>query len=237
MPFGMESYVQAVVVQGTVYVGGGYAGYKSDNYIVMEYDTQSGKWAGLPPYRACDFAMTVINNQLVLVGGSDNGPRSKVVGVWRAGRREWTYPYPKMATAREQCSAVVYNEWLVVAGGRGDRWGVLSSVEVMNTDSKQWYVGPPIPTGWNSMKTAIVGDMCYFMGGYIGVPGASYTTPTDMVYRVSLPALISQLHSQESRKKGGHYQLLWKEISGLQLIRSTPLSISAWVLACIRWLG
>ena len=89
MPFGMESYVQAVVVQGTVYVGGGYAGYKSDNYIVMEYATQSGKWAGLPPYRACDFAMTVINNQLLLVGGVEH-TYSKVVGVWRADRREWT---------------------------------------------------------------------------------------------------------------------------------------------------
>ena len=68
--FQMSDYMQSVIVQGTVYVGGGYVGRDSrNNYIVMVYDTTSGKWATLPPYRACEFAMTVINNQLLLVGG------------------------------------------------------------------------------------------------------------------------------------------------------------------------
>ena len=42
------------------------------------------------------------------------------------------------------CSVVGYNEWLVVVGGGGDV-GLLSSVEILNTDSKQWYAGPPTP--------------------------------------------------------------------------------------------
>ena len=67
MPFRMSNYVQSVMVEATVYVGGGYAGVSS-NHIVMAYDTSSGKWAKLPPYRARYFAMTVINSQLVLVG-------------------------------------------------------------------------------------------------------------------------------------------------------------------------
>ena len=128
MPFGMEDSLQSVVVKGRVYVGGGEAGY--DNYIVMEYDISSGKWAKLPLYRACYFAMTVINNQLVLVGGWEHGDRSKVLGVWRAESKEWTHPYPDMPTARSHCSAVVYNEWLAVAGGGGNGGGRLSSVAV-----------------------------------------------------------------------------------------------------------
>ena len=76
MAFVMTSYVQSVVVEGTVYAGGGYAGYGSDNvYIVMTYDISTGKWATLPPYRAREFAMTAINNQLVLVGGEEHGNR------------------------------------------------------------------------------------------------------------------------------------------------------------------
>ena len=64
MPIGMSGYVQSVVVQGRVYVGGGGAGYGSpDNYIVMEYDISSAKWTKLPPYGARHFAMAVINNQ------------------------------------------------------------------------------------------------------------------------------------------------------------------------------
>ena len=52
------------MVQGIVYVGGGVVESFSDNndYIVMEYNTRSGKWGRLPPYRLWNFAMTVINS-------------------------------------------------------------------------------------------------------------------------------------------------------------------------------
>ena len=218
MPIGMSYYVQSVVVEGTVYFGGGREGFGSGNdYIVMAYDISTGKWATLPPYRACDFAMTAINNQLVLVGGRDYGNSSKV-GVWGA---QWTHPYPEMHTARSACSAVVYKEWLVVAGGwtEGAR---VSSVEVMNTNSKQWYAGPPTPTPWSCMRTAVVDDTCYFMGGIIS------RASTDKVYTVSLSALTSGLTSKEPRKNKSPK---WSEVSGLQLTDSTPLSISGSLLA------
>ena len=221
MPFEMGDSVQSVVVEETVYVGGGFVGYGSaydNNYIVMTYDISTGKWATLPPYSAYDFAMTSINNQLVLVGGNEHGDRSKVLGVWDADNKQWTNPYPEMHTSRSSCSAVVHNEWLVVVGG----WlpgRSLSSVEVMNTNTKQWYAGPPTPIPWNSMKTATVGDECYFMGGY------NVTGPTNTVYSVSLSALTTGLNSSTSEG----YR--WKEISGLQTTRSTPLSISGSLLA------
>ena len=62
------------------------------------------------------------------------GVYSNVLGVWRAESQEWTQNFPEMPIARSLCSAVVYNEWLVVAGGYRFRFGRLSSVEVMNTD-------------------------------------------------------------------------------------------------------
>ena len=224
MPFGMDGYVQSVVVEGTVYVGGGYAGIGSsdNNCIVMTYDISTGKWATLPPYRAQGFAMTAINNQLVLVGGyeHDGGGRSKVVGVLDADNKQWTHPYPQMHTARSHCSAVVHNEWLVVAGGLSASGPMLSSVEVMNTNSKQWYAGPPTPIPWVVMKTATVGNECYFMGGSTAI-----ASPTNTVYSVSLSALTTGLNS--STRKGQ----IWKEISGLQTAHSTPLSISGSLLA------
>ena len=222
MPFAMSDHVQSVVVQGRVYVGGGSAGFMSrDNYIVMEYDISSRKWTKLPPYEAQYFTMTVINNQLVLVSGGF----SKVLGVWRAESQEWTQNFPEMPTARFLCSAFVYNEWLVVAGGWDGRvW--LSSVDVMNTDTKQWFAGPPTPTPWTSMKTASVGDTCYFMGGSIEV---GLSAP---VYSVSLPALISQLCSLESRGENRQQLVqIWKEIPRLQTVHSSPITISGSLLA------
>ena len=119
MHFETADSVQSAVVQGTVYVGGGYTHYDSEDYTIKGYDTCSGKWAKLPPYRVKWFTMTVIHNQLVLVGGYDKHDCSKVVGVWRADTKQWTHPYPEMPTARAWCSAAVYNEWLVVTGGIG----------------------------------------------------------------------------------------------------------------------
>ena len=221
MPFGMTDYVQSVVVEGTVYVGGGNAGFDSDNnYIVMTYDISTGKWVTLPPYRASSFAMTAINNQLVLVGGTEQDNRIKVLGVWDADKKQWTHPYPEMYTARSSCSAVVYKEWLVVAGGLG---GVReSSVEVMNTNIKHWYARPSAPTPWTCMWTAVVSDTCYFMGGLVS--GDS----TDKVYTVSLSVLTSGLTPIEPWKIKIP---MWSEISGLQLTDSTPLSISGSLIA------
>ena len=218
MPFKMRSYIQSVLIQDTLYVGGGETGLDSDNnYVVMTYDITEGKWATLPPYRASHFAMTVINNNLLLVGGFQHGGYSKVLGVWRADSKKWTHPYPDMTTPRYLCSAVTYKQWLVVVGGWRSGNSV-STVEVMNTDTKQWYTGPPTPIAWSSMKTAVVGDMCYFMGG---------SNSSAEVYSVSLPALVSQLNPDSSAKD----TQIWKESSQLPVKYAAPLSISGSLLA------
>ncbi len=219
MPFGMSIIIYPVSSNaGRLYVGGGFAGWGSDNNcIVMEYVIRSGEWTTLPPYRAPHFAMAVISNQLVL-GGEEHGGYCKVLGVWRADRKACTYPYPEMPTARSGCSVVVYCEWLVAAGGRAGMRH-LSCVEILNTDSKQWYAGPPTPIPWDCMKTAVVGDMGYFMGGY-DIPGS----PTTKMYRVCIPTLLS--HIITSKASSGTDRQIWKEIPELQLIWSTPLSFS-----------
>ena len=75
------------------------------------------------------------------------------------------------------------------------------------------------------MKATVVGDMCYFMGGYTSTSGFR---GTDSVYCVSLPALISQAQSWVSRESS-HQE--WKEKRRLGIARSAPLSISGSLLA------
>ena len=206
-----------------MYVGGGYVGPGSDNnYIVMIYDISTGKWATLPPYRAWGFAMTAINNQLVLVGGRKYGYCTKLVGVRDADSKQWTHPYPEMHTARSSCSAVVHNKWLVVAGGMPSDGAILSSIEVMNIKCKQWHAGPRTCIPWFMMKTAIVDDKCFFMSGYTGEKLSSAAV-TSNVYSVSLLYLVSSI------QRDGWWG--WKEISGLQSTHFTPLSISGSLLA------
>ena len=220
MPFAISG-LESVVVQGTVYVGGGSTNRDENTYVVMEYDTSSGKWGELPPYITRNFAMTVINSHLVLVGGSNESR----LGVWRTDSKKWTHPYLNMPTVRVAPSAVTYKEWLIVVGGYDSDDNSLSSVDIMNTNNKQWHTAAPAPTAWYDMKTTVVGDICYFMRGYIGDNDYGRT---DMVYSVSLPALISQVNSKHSAEKG---QQIWKSISGLGFHFSTPLSLGGSLLA------
>ena len=220
MPFPMSIPIQSVLVQGTLYVGGGHTD-NNNEYIVMAYGISAGKWAMLPPYSLRLFAMTAIDNHLVLVGGRRSNC-SPLLGVWSEDSKKWTHPYPDMTTPRYQCSAVVYKQYLVVAGGMGPTGLNMSSVEIMNTDNESWYAGSQTPIAWRNMKTAVVGDTCYSMGGLI--EGVLYT---NKVYSVSLPALVSQLSSDSSAKDTQP----WKELPPLPVTRATPLSTSGTLLA------
>ena len=204
-------YVQSVKIEGKVYVGQGRSEKKS---VIMEYDICSEEWTELAPYTATDFAVTTINNKLVLVGGRnrESSERIKELGVWEEER--WQNPYPEMKKECSSCSAIAYRQWLVVAGGLPGGGGeMLTSVEVMNIETKQWYAGPSTPIGWHSMKTALVGDNCFFMGGYTG------ENPTSTVYRISL----LQWEASEERQ-------VWTEIHST-MIWSAPLSIGGALLA------
>lgn len=214
MPFGMTDYAQSVVVQEKVYVGGRNAYSDSNSYTVMEYDMKSEKWNTLPPYRAKDFAMVVVRDHLMLVGGREHDKKpTKIISRWNANHLKWTQPYRDMPIARFSCSAVAYNEWLIVAGGEAHHY--LASVEMLNTDMNEWHSGPPLPVPLCDMKTAKVGDIFYFMGGFDN----GYCT--DKVYSASIHTLCSS-------ERG---PMMWKEIPGLQLYKSAPLSISGSLLS------
>ena len=226
LPFAMGDYLQSVVIEGKVFVGGGYGGYGNDSeYIVMEYDGQSGEWAKLPRYRACNSALVAIENHLVLVSGYERSFRIKALGVWDSSAKQWVHPYPEMKVGRSSPSAVVYSDWLVVSGGRGDTEGRLSSVEALNIPLKQWHIASPMPVVWARMKSAVVGNTSYFMGGGIG--GASHTQD---VYSVYLPALIMQLNSK--CKTDGD---IWKKESTLTTTLSSPLSMHGCLFAFGGW--
>lgn len=194
----------------------------------MEYDIFTEEWATLPPYyRATDFAMTVVNKQLLLVGGYDEEQDLdlNILGVWIATDKKWAHPYPEMITPRYGCSAITYNNWVIVAGG-GTGGDILSSIEILNTDDKQWYTGPPTPGPWIDMKTALVGDLCYFIGDHINGWG------TDKMYSISVQTLL--LHLDFDVMKDASMQI-WYEIASPPNVSSSLLSFGEFLLVVGGW--
>ncbi len=218
MPVAMSVYIQSVQINDTVYVGGGDTDRDEDEYIVMAYNTQSCQWHTLPPYSTRLFAMTTINNKLVVVGGVNRDySKSSELGEWQPDSNQWTHPFPPMPTPRYVPSATSYKHWLVVAGGYH---GVcLQTVEVLDISNMQWSTGPSTPTPWYMMQSTTVGDTWYLMGG--GCEKLRQHSPD--VYSVSLEALVSHSASDSSN--------IWNKLPSLNCVWSCPLNIGGSLLA------
>ncbi len=213
MPIKMGTSVQSVI-SDTVYVGGGAA---DNDREVMKL--KKNRWTKLPEYTARWFAMTSLANRLVLVGGRDprNNKLTNQLAVFKSG--QWTHPYPPMNIARSSSTAVSFNNHIIVAGGRDDK-GYISSVEVLDVASRRWYIAQSLPHPRSSMKSTLIGNTLYLMGG------CDHTDRlTKTVYHVDLNELIAKALSNLDTPT------LWQTIEDTPLMRSAPLSIGRSLLA------
>ena len=191
LPFAV-GFLHSVVAQGRVYVGGGAADKYEDEGTVMMYEQGAG-WRRLPRYQYRRFAMAVLQDQLIVVGGIQlfTNEVTNQIAVWDS--RQWTHPYPPMPTPRRSPAVVTYIKWLVVAGGFDCDF--LSAVEIMDPN-KQWFIATPLPVRCRSMTSAIVGEECYFMGGFTDQSVIGH--PNKQVFHVSISAITSQAASQSA---------------------------------------
>ena len=222
MPIAMGTTVQSVVINNTVYVGGGDVHNHLDlgKCTVMKLDLQRDEWTKLPVYTAEFFAMTSLTNQLLLAGGADlNGKPTNQIATFDHDTNKWTHPHPPMTIARYASTAVCYNNHIIVAGGSDDQ-GRISSVEVLDTTSRRWYIAEPLPNPQSELKSTLVGDTLYLMGGRRDCTG-----PTKVVHKVDLNELITKAVSNQA------VSTLWQAIEDVPLKFSAPLSFMGSLLA------
>ena len=218
MPFSMWNNSHSVLLQEKVYIGGGEADTPENACTVMVYDPHSEEWNTLPEYEARSFGMAAINDQLVLVGGRSpsTGKKFKQVAVWDPESKRWVHRYPAMRTARHNLVAAAYGKWLMAAGGLGDG-GYLDDVEILDTTSSQWYSTTPLPLKCDRLRSAVVQDNWYLVGGFVG------DTRIRNMFRVSLPKLISSAVSQVPTS--------WNFLPDAPLGRCTVVALNGSLLA------
>ncbi len=173
----------AVVLDGKVYVGGGYTDIGDDEFIIQVYAPENDEWSLLPICPVRWFALAILNQQLIVVGGYAHKCVQSVVMVWDHTSKSWTRPFPNLPTARRSPSAVGYQQFLVVAGGHCGSY--LTAVEVLNSSTKQWYTTTPLPA-CSDPTPVVVGDTLHLLGGWSGT-----TSPNNRMLSIYLPALIS----------------------------------------------
>ena len=200
----------AVWLDGLVYVGSGHEAGVGVSYKIHIYDLVDCSWS-VPinaPY--CQFAMTTLNNNVVIAGGKDRSNRKTnqilALKTQTDGRHDQFSNYTKMTTARSSPAAVSHQGILIIAGGKDDRNKVLSSTEMFDSNSKQWYSCSNLPQPKHWLQSVIVNNTLYLLGG-CGKDGDS-----SAVFTASLNTLSK-------------HQLKWHTYQDTPYCQSVPVSV------------
>ena len=201
----------AVLLGGSLYVGGGFVGRSTDDYgdsyRLDVYNLTTNQWSSSPiitPY--CYFAMTVLDDKLVIAGGkTKNGEVVKKVLVLNT--EHWKN-YSEMLTARSCATAVAYHSMLIVVGGQikvEGKWTGLSTTELLDTTNGCWYTCNNLPSPHQQMKAVIMNDKLYLLGG------------VDKDFKLSPQVFVASLDNLST------HQLNWQSAPNTPWCRSAPV--------------
>ena len=124
--------------------------------------------------------MTTLNNKLVTAGGQDRN--IKITNQILIMDADQLKNYTKMITARSYATAAGHQGMLIITGGWDNRAKKLSSTELFDSNNGQWYKCSDIPQPHYWLKSVIVDNILYLLGG-VNKDGeyssAVFTAPLD----------------------------------------------------------
>ena len=175
---------------------------------VHSYDSDAREWHRLPDAPHTLSTLVVVHHILTMVGGliSDRATDS-LLSLMGEGRGEkWLPHLPAMPTKRYNTAAVCSGRSLIVAGGE-DGSNKLATVEVLDTDARQWSIASSLTRPLTSATISICGERLYMLGGE---DQTGY--PTRSVLSCSIPELLQSCQTQPT---------LWQ-----RLLRTAPANQS-----------
>ena len=208
LPVGRSAHT-AVLLHGSVYVGGGAEGtgirdYKH-SFHVNVYNLSTNQWSAssiIAPYSS--FAMTVVDNKLLIAGGWTKDYNATNVVLSLSGGQWITYS--EMPTARHSLTAVGHSSMLITVGGRAqlkNTWVRLAITELLDTTNGHWFTCRSLPVPQSQLKSAIVNNTLYLLGGLRD------DKPSPQVFAASLDNL-------------SNHQLEWQFLSDCPCCYSAP---------------
>ena len=184
-----RAYHTAVWLNGLVYVGGGYETGMMLSYIINCYDPINNSWSSRIPTPYCHFAMTTVNNNLLVAGGQDKSYKANATNQILTMNAGQLKNYTKMITARSHATATGHQGMLIITGGMDDKGKRLSSTELFDSSNGKWYMSNDLPQPHAWLKSVIVDNILYLLGGenkdgYYSP--AVFTAPLDSLSRHQL---------------------------------------------------
>ena len=212
-----------MVINGTVYCGGGSTDSPGGNYIVYCYDPSKDKWTTLPPLPVMRFGLGQVNDKPVAVGGRKKSITNNVY-TYDEGSRKWKQTIPPMPKARRSPGVLSLQSALVVAGGYTSKFS--NAVEIFKSDTSQWYRADPLPTACQNISLVAVGNTCYALGGSDGsnLNQALYASVDDLLGN-AVPA------KQTTHSGSSDTQSAWKMLPNIPTYCPTAAVLAGNLLA------
>ena len=203
----------AVWLDGLVYVGSGYQWGYRPSYHIHCYDPVNNSWRSSISTPYCDFAMTTLNNKLLIAGGRDKSNiKTNQILTMNAGQLK---NYTEMTTARTKATVTGHQGMLIITGGMDDNHNKLSSTELFDSHSGHWYKCSDLPMPHHSLQSVIVDNILYLLGGY---KKDSIASPA--VFTASLDTL-------------SRHQLNWNTYQDTPCCLSAPVSVHGTLLLIV----
>ena len=222
-PRRMARWCNAAVGDGIIYFN------VVSEITIYSYNVHNELWSQLLDCPRFHCSFVVVNSLLTSIGGVIRGKVSnKLLSIKEYSQQmQWVEDFPPMPTSRYSTTSLCTKADLIVAGGEFGK-SILSNVEVMNIETRQWSIASSMPDGIRCGLGIICEDCLYIGGGY-NSKSVYYCSTSDLL-------LSCRSASQSVKKKYTYYTLpsVWNKLTDLpEAIAecSTPLSLCGQLLA------
>ena len=209
-----ESKAPEKMCRGSAAADSNIAYFHSNNSTtVLSYDSNTREWSQLPAAPHTNSTLVVVHHVLTMVGGRiSGGATDSLLSLMGEGRDiKWLPNLPAMLTKRYKTAAVCSGHSLIVAGGRAGR-NELSTVEVLDTDTRQWSIASSLTHPFSWATISICGERLYMLGGE-----DQTSRMTRSVLSCSVPELLQSCQPQplagKLRTAPANQSTIWRHVT------------------------
>ena len=194
-----------------------------NSHEVFAYNSENNDWSELSGCTQRNFGLAVVNNLVTAVGGWSGGQYTNLLSSFSGG--EWVTVSPPMPTKRRNTTVISAQNYLIAAGGYGVG-GALSTVEVMDMNTLEWYTAASLPEPVVDMSATVCGGCLYLLGGV-----DKNNCSTHAVFTCILDSLIRSCHPPSQTPPHTSEASVWQHVADVPVRGSTCTTFNGRVLA------
>ena len=199
-------YAKVIVINDILYIGGGLCTTANDEYYIFSYQLTDDQWTKLSILPHCYGVPINIDNQLSYIGGLDPSTGTSTNKVITLEDNKWTTKYHNMIVARCYHAAVTYQHYIIVAGGEGEDWSTLDTIEVFNCSNYQWTIVSTYLPRPMKLINASTCNQFFIIAGYEGADNSSYCG----TFIITMDSLLE--HQQSHTSSTSESDNKWSEL-------------------------